>query len=762
MSFNLTCPSLRGLLFVVSSHNGPQLVSYYPPELAGEASLVEKKNPQETGRFQDDDYFPEDEANLADDGTEWDASHLDFYLGTKTDILSFLELQEKRVPLPIQSGASLRSSERSSTKTGSTAQKKSDPTHTTKPEKILGFEPDYLSEILCPPKPMCNSRFELIVDNTVFLGLPIHVNDDGSWRVSKSKARKPASQKTPTSNKTTKEDDTLEHQDDLSATDQEEDGTRPSSNAMIMFHLVFVMDPLEIERNHRIDEMFYYVTSKLALVLRYEQLKTGYIWSQVRLISRLKEEWRTLPSLQLLPLNDYLLASLSFCKLMADCYKAISTSQIANLVINNKLRSFQIPLKKEFASLPESTVPFIPGSHLSSTSVFLSSLGLISIGETTRYKTESLNNFISDGGHNLENADETLDVNNDDSQSSADDIAYFAILLLDDPETIIKQIKAELHSALAEFIRLVRPTESLSKLSEQLKRIPGDVSMLSLNEMKHFAFHLIYWRCARMIVPISPRAIYIVSPMAPITTPHTTKLWDDIKRFKMEFTTLPSLPQFLSLLSARSRKPKQFASIIPSRDHKDIYLSALAWLIRHGYVTQLHTYIWFKVPRKVKMKVEEELENELGAQPKVQSKSDLQSAPLTDNRVEPAASTDNTSKLPEHERPLSASLDKDVDNLEAQLDITSLVPNIVLEEDNETILVDPGRASTIERRWINKIIHEECDLSPELIAVFFKLLKYMNGKSSLEVLLLKENVLRTELRRLLLAVEDYIISVRHW
>ena len=81
---------------------------------------------------------------------------------------------------------------------------------------------------------------------------------------------------------------------------------------------------------------------------------------------------------------------------------------------------------------------------------------------------------------------------------------------------------------------------------------------------------------------------------------------------------------------------------------------------------------------------------------------------------------------------------------------------------DDTIILDPGRATTLERRWINKIIYEECKLSPELTAVFYKLLKYMNGKNSLELLLLKENISRSELRKLLLSIEEHIISVRHW
>lgn len=50
--------------------------------------------------------------------------------------------------------------------------------------------------------------------------------------------------------------------------------------------------------------------------------------------------------------------------------------------------------------------------------------------------------------------------------------------------------------------------------------------------------------------------------------------------------------------------------MIPSKDHRDRYLQALGWLIKHGYVTQLQTFIWLKISRKIKIKVEEDIENE--------------------------------------------------------------------------------------------------------------------------------------------------------
>ena len=120
-----------------------------------------------------------------------------------------------------------------------------------------------------------------------------------------------------------------------------------------MFHLVFVMNPPVIESNYRVDEMFHYVISRLSLVLRYEQQKHDYVSQQVKNILALRE---------LLEGNESLLTEKSsLSRVIRDCFEGISTSTIANLSINGKLRSFQIPIKTEFHSLPD---PFLSPSFI--------------------------------------------------------------------------------------------------------------------------------------------------------------------------------------------------------------------------------------------------------------------------------------------------------------------------------------------------------------------------------------------------------------
>lgn len=719
MSYNLPNPSLVGILLVVSTHNGPQIVYHYPPELSRQK--VTRLNPDEDAQNDDD---------LDDEDYEEDGPQPEPFMESVTkQLTSAMELSRSESTAYQMDRVVSQTDERSQPETS----------------RILGFEPEILAEMLSPPREMCNCRFDIVLESMVFLGLPVHVQPNGSWR-----PRRPPSQHTARQSDAATGSASVPG---LGEVAEENADTGASTSALNMFHLVFIMNPPKIERSYRTDEMFYYVILRLLFILRYEQHKRKYIWEEVKLISRLREEHAKAPSSSKELLSDYLLAKSLLCKVINQCFVSLVASRIAHLNINNRLHSFQIPLKLEFHSLPEVSTPYLPGSYLSSTATYLGETGLVTVGETTRYGGSDLSEQVLGGGDN--NADDQEDdLDEDDILSSSDELLHLGLLLWDDPETIIKDIKQKPKSPIAVFIRMIKPTESLLKLYGRLKQHYDGKVNLNISNIRDFALHLVHWRKARMIPPLNTRGIFIVSPMAPIGS----RFNHDISKFNLHFPTIPSLPQFLKSFSTRSKKPRQFASIIPSKDHKDIYLSALAWLVRYGYATQLHTYIWLKVSRRIKMKVEEELESELGNVLKRGSKDfPAEQTALADNKI---LTVDNSSKQAEVSR--KDPSEDEIDKLQKRLEYSSNVPDLVLEDDSDTILVDPGRASSLERRWINEIIHKECELSPELISVFYKLLKYMNGKSSLEILLLKENITRAELRKLLLSIESHVISVRHW
>ncbi|CAD1808445.1 Nitrogen Permease regulator of amino acid transport activity 3 family protein [Candida parapsilosis] len=792
MSLNLPNPSLLGILLVISTHSGPQLAYKFPTDLRlnhgekhdgihqgkehsiGNTKSTDNIDDQDVGEYYDEDdelyEYRDDEDDVDDenishlagengdddrelygiDAKVWDVDDLKYYMGTKLDLKRFLDQQDDRRKQRLESGtieigqdktkpwtSDFTNSKQTSSKVSVACSQHS--LSSNSPNKldnvnddIMGMDPSYLCEMLAPPAAMCNARFEMMIEGKTFLGLPIHKSIDGGWKTRAISNSKHATQGGTRSRSNSKPLDPK---------------TKPSHNVpdgkieiedsksnLNMFHLVFVMNPPTMENNYRIDEMFHHVISKLSLILRRAQLKHDYIGSEVKRIISLREELHD---------ENKLAENSSLCKLIRDCFIGIGSSKVANLMINGKLKSFQIPLKTEFHSLPDATVPYIPGSYLSSTVNTVNNFGLINVGESSRYGQK----------------DETLRYPQEDDDSD-EVVIYYALLLLDEPENIIKDLKISNESILANFISSIEPTESLLKLSAQYPQ-------LDIRQIKSFAFHLIYWRKARIIQPLSSRSVYIISPMAPLTV----RLYEDISEFNKKFPTLPSLPHFLKLLSPKSRKPQQFAASIPSRDHRDSYMRALAWLNRFGYATQQLTFIWLKIARKIKIKVEEDIENEnLTKRKSSKFVADNKTTKATDNSSKQVATTDNTNSATNSTKTVSKTVvdsssapksnKTNLDSLKYHLNKSS--SSVTLLEDDDTIILDPGRASTLERRWINEIIFEECKLTSELTTLFYKLLKYMNGESPLELLLLKENISRSELKKLLLAIEPHIISVKHW
>lgn len=81
------------------------------------------------------------------------------------------------------------------------------------------------------------------------------------------------------------------------------------------------------------------------------------------------------------------------------------------------------------------------------------------------------------------------------------------------------------------------------------------------------------------------------------------------------------------------------------------------------------------------------------------------------------------------------------------------------EEEEDTVLLEPEVCSALERRWIAKLVEGQ---PTEIVNLFYKVLKHMNGRNAAEVFLMQENISRHDFKKLLDALGESIVSVRHW
>jgi hypothetical protein len=157
-----------------------------------------------------------------------------------------------------------------------------------------------------------------------------------------------------------------------------------------------------------------------------------------------------------------------------------------------------------------------------------------------------------------------------------------ALLLLVPKQELLADLLHTDSLLLASFIRELKPTKNLLKHAAALGT--------PIKDILYLAHHLIKWRKARLLrMPLQQRNIYAISPTAPLS-----ELDVHMAEYEILFPGhLPSLPSMLRVLSGRAI---HFGQLYPSRDHRIVYMEILEFLVKQGFVKQVLTYGWLKVP----------------------------------------------------------------------------------------------------------------------------------------------------------------------
>lgn len=352
-----------------------------------------------------------------------------------------------------------------------------------------------------------------------------------------------------------------------------------------------------------------------------------------------------------------ILSQSSLAKAISTLHTSISKSHIAQIRLSPTLSlSLQIPIPTSTPILPTATEPALPGLWLTT----------------------------------------ATSLPDDPTTENTNLARHFALLLLDDEASILKDIDqsaGELAGPLTHYIRSSTPTKSFAQIAAA-RNIP-------LPDIQFLASHLIYWRRARAVPPLHQRDTYIVSPNADMRA-----LAAAAPLYAARFPTLPSLPKMLSMLSG---PPKSYGNVIPSKDHKEAYFDILAWLLRGGWVTQLRTFAWIRVPAEVKAAVAEEMEREredASIAPDQTSAAQTQPPTQAPRTPERTTSPPSLSPSPSHRTP--ASIDS---STSTSPDPPAPAPAPAPKPDSRprsktfhpSLILDPHKSLDLESRYIAHI-----------------------------------------------------------
>ena len=298
-------PCLLGIILVTKYQEDPAIVFHYPPRPGQDDSNLHKY-------FKDDN---EDESSSSDD----DSSTSDPGEQEITDH----KPKEDISPPDIEAD-----------ETGSASPEKHDglrtPLRAPGWDFIFGYDPNLLAKFLCPARSGHKKRFEVSLNEKVFLGRPAFSRDDGAWRRRRQRCETDREGNSGVSgaedglnNKASPRRTTVQVMDELSETSgldsevEAHDGESlqgplagvekfgdvaeaserkaktsrvPRKDDLSMFHVV-IMSPPPLEYHLRVDEMYNRIVKTFSKALRLEQARSGFVSKEGMLIARKKHSF---------------------------------------------------------------------------------------------------------------------------------------------------------------------------------------------------------------------------------------------------------------------------------------------------------------------------------------------------------------------------------------------------------------------------------------------------------------------------------------
>ncbi|KAG1142690.1 hypothetical protein G6F37_007486 [Rhizopus arrhizus] len=450
-------------------------------------------------------------------------------------------------------------------------------------DTIFNIDVSFLADAMAPKLPLCDRKFQLCIDDLTFVGHPVSLSslqtessckeqDEGVQDLSNTSSQ---STSTPNSSPSTNinnheqnddqsvsssssnnnnhnnnessamnsisdnnesdrdsSDDATDNHDGDSVSD-----TSPGSIHMTLFHVVFVMSPPDLELNSQVETLYRHVILKYSSALRYEQLRCGYVQEEIEKVLILKEEAYNKGTPYYQVMREILQES-SLARDIRQIYTAVSSNTAAHVIINDFIDlSLQIPV-----------------------------LGTNKINE----KNSPEDNFKSPTTSSLMDIYAVAGYEYDNYPILC---PYHTLLLLEDPEEVLKNMPLDASPTLVQLVQILTPTQSLQELHLLLD--------CSLAQIYRLAAHLIYWRKAKLINTISTRNIYVVSP--------TAKL-EDMASLEADFKQhIPNLS--LPILLSKLQHTQQYHQVYRIKELKNQYLEAITWLIRKDLVVQVHMYL---------------------------------------------------------------------------------------------------------------------------------------------------------------------------
>ncbi|EJD48963.1 hypothetical protein AURDEDRAFT_112702 [Auricularia subglabra TFB-10046 SS5] len=585
---------------------------------------------------------------------------------------------------------------------------------------VLGYPLNALAALLAPVA-LCHQKFELLVDELVFLGHPVCRDADGSWPPVPTPGSAPNTDVRAGNNS-----DGIAH-----------------SHSLHMFHIVFVLDrpdPSSASTGNLAryyDALYRQVAFKLTAALYLQQSVSGFVDNECDYLEDLKSHL-----------------------LMRDPYD--NTSGAYNAAI------------KSFMEAAKTTSSIASG--LMKTFDAIKNKALVDVVVGDIHVQIQLPPFLDALLHDPDDIDYPSD-DEDDNTWGAESIGWRLPPFTRWKSLLLMKDDSELE--IIEDLGQSGTFEGDIKSEEMLEFLDHTSPHLTFNEI-HDLLAWQHWEKLWSIVRIliANRKAMIIDPIHQslkatyVPIPGSTMSNQLIMEFEHHFVNEPEIPRLPALLSDISQNPREtFAGALGvQRERVPAWMHVLKWLIRKRVVVRLHTRVRIRVPAHIKESVrteqaERRLARErekarhgagsgLGLGKPVERRGRKRTRDATVSWDSSVEDEGNGPELP-YARMDSVEVgvdDDDADGFDWQDEDDNLLPSVI---------PTPQKATALQRMWLESMTHGK---DPRMAELFKRLADHFDGTITEDEIMQinsDENITRQQFREMLQHFKEYLIISMH-
>ncbi|CAI5715955.1 unnamed protein product [Hyaloperonospora brassicae] len=157
---------------------------------------------------------------------------------------------------------------------------------------------------------------------------------------------------------------------------------------------------------------------------------------------------------------------------------------------------------------------------------------------------------------------------------------YHTLLLLSDKSAILTQLPADHARQLRDLVEAVNPLKSFQDIALE--------TSIPIHQVFRLSAHLVYWGHGRIVDAITLYNIYQVTASADLHVASPLAV-----EFRRKFAPY-ELGEVLSTFSGTRRIGEYMKTLSTAK--KTEYVHMLIWLLQQRFVVQLHRYIYFMIP----------------------------------------------------------------------------------------------------------------------------------------------------------------------